>query len=525
MCSLSFLQGKSVSFSCVADKERLLPTLSFFSISVKTWGRIHALIVGDGYESHHKYTQAQILNIPILRLSDIHLIEPSRIESALWVDLYKPTKLEDIIGNPEATRLLDGWLSTWSPGKSALLTGPPGIGKTSLAHLVATKNGYEIVEFNASNERSASAIRKCFEEATRSSCIGAKRLFIMDEVDGMSSGDRGGVSELAKIIRTATFPILCIANERTNKKLQPLLSCSVDIRCAQPHRAVIAKQLFARIVKPRGLSFKVEELERLCEANGNDIRQIVNFLHFSSLSPKRGPAGNKDELQRVDIFTATGRIFARTGTLDDRLNCGFVDSGLVPLMVAEGYIGASMRNGLSTCCGAAELIGNWDILDRVVYRGQNWSLMPAALVSAVGAASVANGPAPFHIFPSWLGKNSKRLKHRRAVQAMRIRGNLGSEEFETRELLRLRLFGAKTGIVDSLISYGLTRDDMLETLVDTVFTGDENLVKMDTKMKSAITREWRKRGLDEKEKRESPVLEDDDDELDELCEGIEDLTL
>jgi hypothetical protein len=45
--------------------------------------------------------------------------------------------------------------------------------------------------------------------------------------------------------------------------------------------------------------------------------------------------------------------------------------------------------------------------------------------------------------------------------------------------------------IQGLLELGLTRDDMLETLVDTTFTGDE--IKMDSKLKGNITREWKKR--------------------------------
>ena len=500
MASLALLKHKTVAITGVRNG-RIHQLLSEYEIHVQPWGSpttIVALIVGENCENQWKYKEAQRLLIPILYASKFQK------DDMLWVDRYAPKEIGDIIGNGEALRSLDLWLGTWVPGKSALLSGPPGIGKTTLAHLVAKRHEYEIVELNASNERSASAIRKCFEEAARSSHIGGKRIFIMDEVDGMSSGDRGGVGELAKLIRIATFPILCIANDRNNKKLRPILACSVDIRCGRPHKAIIAKHLFARIVKPHGLPITVEALERLCEANGNDIRQIVNFLQFSSLSPKKALVGNKDELQRVDIFSATGRLFGAPGSLNDRLNLVFVDFGMIPLMVAEGYIGATMksRNGLENATVAAGYIGLYDIMDRSLRKTMNWSLLPGTLMNIVSAAEVADGSAPFQIFPSWLGKNSKRLKHRRMVRRLRGRLCTADDEVDTRDLLRTRLFqNTRTvkDIVADLVDYGLTRDDMLETLVETVFTGDENAVKLDTKMKSAITREWKKRDLDSME--------------------------
>ncbi len=68
------------------------------------------------------------------------------------------------------------------------------------------------------------------------------------------------------------------------------------------------------------------------------------------------------------------------------------------------------------------------------------------------------------------------------------------------DLYRTQLFDNKktgTQIVDTLLSYNMTRDDMMETLVETVFTGSESTVALDTKTKGAITREYKKRDIGE----------------------------
>jgi hypothetical protein len=90
----------------------------------------------------------------------------------------------------------------------------------------------------------------------------------------------------------------------------------------------------------------------------------------------------------------------------------------------------------------------------------------------------------------------------RMMRDMRRRGGFASMEalLDSRDLLRARLFksgGGAKEIVDDLLALGLTRDDMLETLVDTVFPGNEASVSLDTKTKSAVSREWRKRDIQE----------------------------
>lgn len=517
---MEFLRNGAVCLTGVTDPEILTPFLSFLSsrsLRVVPWSpRCLAVIVGES-ESSYKRQRAVGLGIPIVTVSSClaHYVPPP---SDLWVERYKPTCSGDVIGHKEVIASLLAWLRDWDSVPSlprvALVTGPPGIGKTTLVHLVGAEAGYEVVEFNASDERSAIAVRRMFETASQSGCVGSKRLVIMDEVDGMSSGDRGGVGELARLAKQCTFPIICIANDRGSPKMRPLASCSLDVRCSRPVKSTIAKTLM-NVVKKEGLAFTAKDLETLCEKNGNDIRSLLNFLQFG------GSGGKKDESLRLDAFSATGRVFG-TGTFDTKLEAVFVDIGMVPLMVAEGYVGAAGRgaDGIYRCAEAGTSLGQHDILDRRIRQAQAWGLLPASVASVVACATQAGGPAPFQIFPSWLGKQSKTTRHRRLMREMRGRGRFSGTEalLDARSLLRARLFRPGLGgaeIVDELLELGLTRDDMMETLVDTVFTGDEDSVRMDTKTKGAVTREWKKREGDRSAPNKTPgeeVVADDSEE-------------
>ena len=130
-------------------------------------------------------------------------------------------------------RVLSVWLRSWeeihlkggkapkksfneNPGAAAvLLSGPPGIGKTSAATIIGQEMGYEVLELNASDARNKAALSNGLSDVISSTVLsfgggggGAfgrpapkkKRLIIMDEVDGMSSGDRGGIAEMIVLI-------------------------------------------------------------------------------------------------------------------------------------------------------------------------------------------------------------------------------------------------------------------------------------------------------------------------------------
>ena len=57
-----------------------------------------------------------------------------------------------------------------------------------------------------------------------------KRLVIMDEVDGMSTGDRGGIPELIKLIKATFIPIICICNDRDSPTVRSLGSHCYDLK-------------------------------------------------------------------------------------------------------------------------------------------------------------------------------------------------------------------------------------------------------------------------------------------------------
>lgn len=67
--------------------------------------------------------------------------------------------------------------------------------------------------------------------------VGPQTVLIMDEVDGMSAGDRGGVADLIQTIHKSKIPIVAICNDKYNQKLKSLRNHCMELeyRClAEP---------------------------------------------------------------------------------------------------------------------------------------------------------------------------------------------------------------------------------------------------------------------------------------------------
>jgi hypothetical protein len=113
------------------------------------------------------------------------------------------------------------------------LYGPPGIGKTTLARVALETAGYRVVEWNASQHRHKAAVEESLIPLLNSRNVadyfrpeGPRNLgVILDEIDGMSVGDKGGLTELVRILKeyNGDNAIICISNEWMEKKFQQFM--------------------------------------------------------------------------------------------------------------------------------------------------------------------------------------------------------------------------------------------------------------------------------------------------------------
>jgi len=143
---------------------------------------------------------------------------------------YRPKTLSEFIGHTKIVSSLKEWLRNYyNPNNrkadskpNVLIMGGQGIGKTTLASVLLNDYNYEIIELNASDTRSGEQIDSIFKEALKSQdCIvsmfsGNRRKIgiIMDEIDGLSSGDKGGMKKLQYYLTKNNYkcPIIMTSN-------------------------------------------------------------------------------------------------------------------------------------------------------------------------------------------------------------------------------------------------------------------------------------------------------------------------
>jgi replication factor C large subunit len=207
----------------------------------------------------------------------------------LWVEKYRPKKIEDIIGNEEAKATFVEWLKSKRRSKKAvLLYGSPGVGKTALANAAAKEFEFSIIEMNASDARSEKAINAIAKPATSFvaldtfSAESKGNLLFLDEVDGIAGNeDRGGVGAILRIVEESRVPVIMAANDPDLDKLRPLKKVCLLIRFHQIRIPLIIA-LLQKICLLEHVKAEFEALERIAQNSRGDVRSAINDLQSLS---------------------------------------------------------------------------------------------------------------------------------------------------------------------------------------------------------------------------------------------------
>jgi replication factor C large subunit len=197
----------------------------------------------------------------------------------LWTDKHKPKKREEILSQGSAVREVLEWLETWRPGNKALLLyGPPGTGKTLMAEVLAKEKKWFLMQINASDERNSDSIDSALSEVSKNtSLFHSGKIILIDEVDGISSQDRGGVKAITKIIKESRFPVIITANNPYASKLQTLRNYCKFVKLSRVNTLSIERKL-REICENEGVRTKEDVIKNLARWSSGDVRSAITDL-------------------------------------------------------------------------------------------------------------------------------------------------------------------------------------------------------------------------------------------------------
>ena len=208
--------------------------------------------------------------------------------------------INNLLGRDEEIKQMESFLNNFNDNKTntsirrgIYIYGKPGVGKTQFVKKVLEKLNYDIISFDAGDIRNKNIIDTITKHNMTDRNVMSmfhrqvKRIaIVMDEIDGMNSGDKGGINTLIKLVREKKTkkqkqeeitmnPIICIGNYHIDKKIKELMSVCNTIELKSP-----TNEQFNTIISKLMPNLQTSIKKDLIEFAQGDLRSIQNIFNL-----------------------------------------------------------------------------------------------------------------------------------------------------------------------------------------------------------------------------------------------------
>jgi replication factor C subunit 1 len=332
------------------------------------------------------------------------------MENNLWINKWKPSNINDVVGNKQAISKIDEWLSKFDKhnNNTIIISGAHGIGKSLVVETLLKKYNYiskviysdELknfrngvdVDFEDYYNYDNSVFSKFKMSSKKDTMQNKKIAIVFDEIDTISlSSEKKFVFNIFKNnLKMKSFPLIFISNTNHSKLLNDLKKYCMEIKFYSPSSYDITK-FIQKMCKEENIEIKDNEsIEKLIQFTQYDIRRLINVLqeynyNYKTLNLKDIKTFIDKSITKdisIGLFEASLELLNNENNFEQIYKLYEIDKVLIPLMVYENYYKKiiSSKNKISfdeqiqKMVDISESISIGDNIETSIYTDQNWYL-------------------------------------------------------------------------------------------------------------------------------------------------------
>lgn len=318
----------------------------------------------------------------------------------LWTDRYKPKSPTEIIGQGKAISEALAFVESFKPGKAMMLSGPSGSGKSSIPEAIAQARSMNVIRLNASDKRTRDEVDGFAQAVRTRDLFGRGKIVLIDELEGLSGGDRGAVPGIVELVKKSMFPVFLITSDPYMPKLAPLRLVSKIVKLTKVPAPSMEKRM-KEICDLEGIKHEEGVIKALARFSQGDMRSAINDLQMTS----RGKASlAMSDLESVGYRDRTESI---QETLPKVFRSGSVSAASKAISesdkppeelflwiennLASEYSGKSLAD-------ATETVAKADVFFSAVWNQRDYRYLRYGMDMLAGLAAVPNTSGRFVLY-------------------------------------------------------------------------------------------------------------------------------
>ena len=310
--------------------------------------------------------------------------------------------MNQLLNRTNEEKIIKDALINFEENKQNLLTkrgiyiyGSPGSGKSHFINKILKDLNYDVIKFDAGDVRNKSIIEtitkhnmsdkniiSMFKKKVKNIAI------VMDEIDGMNSGDKGGINSLIKLIRPkktkkqkkeqiTMTPILCIGNYHIDKKIREMMKICTSVELKKPTNEQVKNMI--KLLMP---NIDTPLIDNIVEFIQGDLRKFkstydIYNTHQSILKNQLIQNLFQKKNYNEDTKEITKKLLNNTYKINEHsLLMNETDRTSVALLFHENIIDLFTDNNKSEIINFyIEVLDNIcfsDYIDRITFQKQIW---------------------------------------------------------------------------------------------------------------------------------------------------------